>query len=283
MIPNCKKDILIDADKVYWGGETYLDTYLIGMFNNRRVLTFSTASQIDSSLSNESHYNDIIKAMPSNSIIEFITGDTNSNGFYNASIYSITNYYYCYVIIWKKDSSRGMIQIFLCGSGRSDYYSGNIMRDSNNNTYASIKHIGSEPWVTPTLLNGFEAYQDAWHPVQYRLENNRVHLRGMIKDGTLNKALFTLPARYCPIKTEMLVGYCHSTASDDQLRHLVEVNTAARGGNVVPRKIRWNYPSNIWLVFFRWIKLVNRLRNKILLKEDKIMIPFCKRSLSGGG
>lgn len=245
MIPNCKKDIIIDADNVHWENETFLNTYLTDMFNSREILTFISPTQVDSSLTSASHYDNIINAMPSNSIVWFTTGDTNSNGFYNESIYNITNYYYCTVIIWKKDITRGMIQIFLCGNGRTDYYSGNIMRFSNGITRASISHIGSEPWITPTLLNGFENYDSAFNPVQYRLENNRVFLKGMLKNGTLNKPLFNIPARYLPKKLEMLVGYCDTSDTNaNQLRHLVEVNPS--NGSIIPGRYAGSSLTYSW-------------------------------------
>ena len=55
-----------------------------------------------------------------------------------------------------------------------------------------------EAWITPTLLNSWEAF-DASRTAQYRKETTGVvRLKGMVKSGTIGQAIFTLPVGYRP-------------------------------------------------------------------------------------
>lgn len=60
------------------------------------------------------------------------------------------------------------------------------------------------PWITPTLLNGWVAYDTAIYATAqyYKDKFGIVHLRGMIKSGTIGTTAFTLPLGYRPIKRE---------------------------------------------------------------------------------
>lgn len=58
-------------------------------------------------------------------------------------------------------------------------------------TWASGPDTG---WTAPTLLNGWVDYPSPWSPVGYRKIGGVVWLRGLVSNGTLDTAMFTLPA-----------------------------------------------------------------------------------------
>lgn len=58
-----------------------------------------------------------------------------------------------------------------------------------------------EDWVAPTLLNSWVNHHTDWEPAGYYKDSaGRVHLRGLVKDGTLSANLFLLPDGYRPSK-----------------------------------------------------------------------------------
>lgn len=63
-------------------------------------------------------------------------------------------------------------------------------------------------WTSVTYVNGWVDYNSAtYNGLQYRLEGNRVWLRGVIKNPTtsaVSVSIATLPTGYRPIKTKML-------------------------------------------------------------------------------
>lgn len=55
-----------------------------------------------------------------------------------------------------------------------------------------------EPWITPTLLNGWANFS-TFQPVQYRRIGNRVVIRGTVSGGTASSSIFNLPVGYRPL------------------------------------------------------------------------------------
>lgn len=53
-------------------------------------------------------------------------------------------------------------------------------------------------WIAPTMTNSWVNYGGNYTTLAYRKINGVVHLRGLIKDGTINAAICTLPAGYRP-------------------------------------------------------------------------------------
>lgn len=53
-------------------------------------------------------------------------------------------------------------------------------------------------WQSPAFVNGWVDYGAPWSPAQYRRLNGVVYMRGIVKNGTLNTTIFTLPAGYWP-------------------------------------------------------------------------------------
>jgi hypothetical protein len=55
-------------------------------------------------------------------------------------------------------------------------------------------------FIAPTLLNSWVAYDAGAHglPGYYKDPFGRVHLRGMVKNGTIGQAIFNLPVGFRP-------------------------------------------------------------------------------------
>src|SRR6185312_6150478 len=70
--------------------------------------------------------------------------------------------------------------------------------------------IQAQKWHAPTLLNGWAQYTDVnspWSPPGYLLDvAGTVHLRGMLKGGTINTAFFQLPAGYRPLYRQLMLN-----------------------------------------------------------------------------
>lgn len=61
-------------------------------------------------------------------------------------------------------------------------------------------------WIAPTLLNGWVNFASGWQVVQYRKVGDRVEIRGMVRSGTVNQAIFTLPVGFRPIALMYFAG-----------------------------------------------------------------------------
>ncbi len=136
----------------------------------------------------------------------------------------------------------GDVQLRKFGGGNVSYISAGIGLDvsagvrirGRNSTGASVIHIDVDPeaktlqttssditydgntmhhdgdeedWIAPTLLNNWVNFGPGWATAGYRKSaNGDVHVRLMVKDGTLGTSVFTLPAGYRPDATRVLAG-----------------------------------------------------------------------------
>jgi hypothetical protein len=72
-------------------------------------------------------------------------------------------------------------------------------------------------WTAPTLLNSWVNYGDVWSTAgYYKDENGRVHLKGLVKNGTIDQNIFVLPAGFrpskyllFPVQTVDTIGRCN--------------------------------------------------------------------------
>ena len=93
-----------------------------------------------------------------------------------------------------------------------------------------------EAWVSPTLLNSWVNYGGEFNTAGYYKDPfGRVHLRGLIKDGTATAGtvLFVLPSGYRPSATEVCSTLSNAAAAD--------VQVAANGD------VKILIGSNVWL------------------------------------
>jgi len=70
-------------------------------------------------------------------------------------------------------------------------------------TGASI--LKQQDWQTPTMENGWVRYSSTYNaPGYFKDSMGIVHLRGMIKSGTIGRHAFTLPSGYRPARRELM-------------------------------------------------------------------------------
>jgi hypothetical protein len=63
-----------------------------------------------------------------------------------------------------------------------------------------------DAWIAPTLLNGWVNYSTEYNSAGYfRDKQGIVHLRGLVKTGTIGSIIFNLPAGYRPEHRELMV------------------------------------------------------------------------------
>ena len=85
-----------------------------------------------------------------------------------------------------------------------------------------------EDWITPTLLNGWEAQSIAQTPKYYKDEFGIVHIEGCVKSGLNGSDLFVLPTGYKAIVTKR-----YATSNSDTTVGRIDVRG---GGAVSPHK-----------------------------------------------
>lgn len=65
-------------------------------------------------------------------------------------------------------------------------------------------------WTAPTFQNSWTNYGSGFRDAAYRKVGDRVELRGLVKNGTMSTAMFTLPEGHRPTGVEIF-----STAAAD--------------------------------------------------------------------
>ena len=63
------------------------------------------------------------------------------------------------------------------------------------------------PWTNLSLSNDWITYNSVWNTPSYKKENNKVYLRGLVKNG-LTPTICTLPVNLRPLKSQMFVCNC---------------------------------------------------------------------------
>lgn len=66
--------------------------------------------------------------------------------------------------------------------------------------------VADSGWIAVTFTNGWVNYGGGWAVAAYRKIGSQVYLKGLVKNGTVNAAIFQLPAGYRPLEPTMLVG-----------------------------------------------------------------------------
>lgn len=115
-------------------------------------------------------------------------------------------------------------------------------RSENSNELSSLQtevekkaNRKQEDWITPTLLNGWTDFGGVYESVGYmKDEFGFVHIRGMIKGGTVGQIAFMLPEGYKPLKSQY-----HTCISADVVRIL----NVQRNGTVLTSPLA----SNAWI------------------------------------
>lgn len=79
-----------------------------------------------------------------------------------------------------------------------------LQHESEGSDWMPRGTLPNEGFITPTLLNSWAVFNVATNtPGYYKDAHGIVHLRGMVKSGTVGAAIFTLPVGYRPVKQEL--------------------------------------------------------------------------------
>jgi hypothetical protein len=89
--------------------------------------------------------------------------------------------------------------------------------------------MGDVVWTAATLQNGWVPYDvtNYFAPAFFKDGQGFVHIRGLMKNGTINSSAFVLPAGYCPTKTSQFPAIDGANAAS-----VVQIDTF---GNVTPQ------------------------------------------------
>lgn len=79
------------------------------------------------------------------------------------------------------------------------------VRDKRAGVWSSWKNTTEHDtgWLTPTFQNSWVNYDGGFATAQYRKIGKKVILKGLVKSGTINNAIFTLPTGYRPAATNI--------------------------------------------------------------------------------
>ena len=97
------------------------------------------------------------------------------------------------------------------------------------NIVSTKANIAQEAWITPTLLNGWVAFDEARTPMYMKDQFGFVHIRGMMKSGTVNLVAFALPVGYRPLITRTFPSV--SNDSFGVVRILLDGSTLLTAGS----------------------------------------------------
>ena len=97
-------------------------------------------------------------------------------------------------------SSGGFANLFMnSGTGDFSWRVGTV--DSNEvSVDGVIIPPAGKSWSTPTMTGTWVSYGSSNNPEYYKDSEGVVHMRGLIKSGTINSSCFTLPTGYKPTK-----------------------------------------------------------------------------------
>lgn len=189
-----------------------LDLYMNGYRNYKHF--FNVHQVIDkTTYTVETTFLDILKQMPSLSVLRYVTSDTTTtSALCTNEIYSITGNKYNLVEIVKHDGASEYIKVYYRES--NDIQSGYFFAKSrsNENTISKFTFIGKTKWNLLTPANGWTNYSNSslgHPPIQWRRENDNIRLKGLAKfpQDTVSNAtiIATLPEQARPINTKLNV------------------------------------------------------------------------------
>lgn len=70
---------------------------------------------------------------------------------------------------------------------------------------SKLTNLDDDTYITPTFLNNWVNYSSTFQYAGYHKdESGTVHIKGLVKSGTVNTAVFQLPVGYRPLYTHIL-------------------------------------------------------------------------------
>lgn len=86
-------------------------------------------------------------------------------------------------------------------------------------------------WLTPTFQHSWTNYGSGWSDAAYRKVGNQVHLRGLVKSGTLAESVFTLPVDFRPTEGLHFPTICSDTTIPGKAQVFPDGRVVANGAN----------------------------------------------------
>lgn len=100
-------------------------------------------------------------------------------------------------------------------------------------------HAMEDAWITPTMGNSWVQFattgpNQGYQTLQYMIDKHSVvHMRGLIKNGTIGATIFTLPAGYRPANKQIFVGIGAGDAARIDIDNAGVVQVAAGSNSYV--------------------------------------------------
>ncbi|NJM47380.1 MAG: hypothetical protein HC860_15475 [Alkalinema sp. RU_4_3] len=110
---------------------------------------------------------------------------------------------------WPANPVAGDRFLWYCDDGGSHLWTeqrGDLLNVTKEGNMSLVGRITQEAWQTPTLQNNWIRYDTTYNPPGYFKDSmGIVHLRGLVKAGTMQKAIFMLPEGYRPEFRELFI------------------------------------------------------------------------------
>ena len=125
----------------------------------------------------------------SNSKVEYVNTVTGETGTAHWCYHNGTNWVYV-------DSVNDARRYYVLGGEKYEPYAASGVADA---TIVFDPYHHNEAWITPTFLNSWVNFGGTDASLQYKKDaDGTVTVKGAVKNGTLNTAVFTLPVGYRP-------------------------------------------------------------------------------------
>ena len=131
----------------------------------------------------------------SNAKVEYVNTVTKETGTAHWCYHNGTNWVYV-------DSVNDARRCYVLAGEKYEPYAASGVADATI-TWDDFHH--NEGWIAPTLLNSWVNYGTPFDDVLYKKDaDGSVTIKGLVRFGTLNTTVFTLPAGYRPAKTLLI-------------------------------------------------------------------------------
>ena len=106
--------------------------------------------------------------------------------------------------------------------------------EKQNNMYLILDRDATiEGWITPTFENNWVNYGSPFSTAGYYKSNDRVYLKGLVKNGTVPSTIFTLPVGYRNGSTQIFTVFGNGL--------IARVDVMSTGA------VYFNGGSNLWV------------------------------------
>lgn len=248
LYPITKTDNILDLEDYMYGYRYYKHFGFINQVYDLSQYTFETT------------FLDIIKSMKERSILRYETTTSdvpNVNYLCTNELYSITGSYYNLVEIIRHTTSSETIKIY-DRDASNDTWKGMYIASarSKDNLISDFTFIGKTAWKDLTLLNGWKRYNDFFPTLQYRRENDRIYLRGLVKrtaetTPSSNTIIAKVPTQTFPKYTTLNSQVINYNKNNISTETSVRVDISNKGEIIIDPN------GNQSLIIVGWLSLDN--------------------------